>query len=223
MDCGTVLVVDADDSSRTYIGALLAQAGLNAVGATTAAEAFARCKREEPDLVLLDVALPDLDGFAACRQLREQSGEALPIMLLSAHRTDAHDRLAALLLGADDYLVTPFDPAELVARARRHVARSRTNGNGRTGPNGHDEPAGPDFGLTPREREVLHLLASGLDQGAISRRLVISPKTVASHITRILAKLGVHSRAQAVAVAHRESLVADFEAHASVFTAPAPV
>src|SRR5262249_28227440 len=102
-------------------------------------------------------------------------------------------------------------------------ARARTKANGNGVRNSHEEPGSEGFGLTPREREVLNLLAAGLDQGAISRQLVISQKTVASHITRILGKLGVHSRAQAVALAHREELVPDFEAHVSVFAAHAPV
>jgi DNA-binding NarL/FixJ family response regulator len=97
-------------------------------------------------------------------------------------------------------VVKPFDPGELLARVRRSIVRSdlslRRNGDGK----------GSAFGLTGRERDILMLLAEGRRQEAIAAELVISPKTVATHIQRILAKLGVHSRAEAVAVAHREGL-----------------
>jgi len=95
---------------------------------------------------------------------------------------------------SSDYLVKPFAPDELIARLRRLLARtSGKHENGRRA-------------LTAREEEVLKLLAGGLAQNEIAKELVISEKTVASHIERILAKLGVHSRAQAVTVAYQTGL-----------------
>ena len=220
VDCGTVLVVDADDVWRSATAALLTRVGHDTIGAATAADALELARRERPSLVVLDVALPDLDGYEVCRELRDVYGDKLPIILVSADRNEPHDCIAALLIGADDYLAKPYNPGELLARVHRHL--TRTNGsNDLTQPKPNTD--GSDgFGLSPRELEVLRLLASGLDQAAIAQELVISPKTVSSHIQRILAKLGVHSRAQAVAVAHQEGLVADFAAHAVVFAAPAP-
>jgi DNA-binding NarL/FixJ family response regulator len=116
-------------------------------------------------------------------------------MLISGERIEAYDRVAGLLLGADDYVVKPFAPDELTARVRRLIARSSAAEQA----NGHPK-------LTRREGEVLRLLARGRGQIEIANELVISSKTVASHIQHILAKLGVHSRAQAVAVAHRSGL-----------------
>src|SRR5213078_1111954 len=100
-------------------------------------------------------------------------------------------RVAGLLLGADDYLVKPIQFDHLLARVRRLVAQPAPV----VGP-----VASP---LTPREQEVLGLLAEGLEQDEIANRLFITPKTVAKHIERILGKLGVRSRAQAVALALR--------------------
>ena len=126
--------------------------------------------------------------------MRRLHGRAVAILLVSGERIESFDRVAGLLLGADDYLTKPFDPNELLARLEGMLRRVR--------------PATARRNLTARELQVLTLLADGLEQSEIAERLAISPKTVATHIERILAKLGVRSRAQAVAVAYRETLVA---------------
>jgi DNA-binding NarL/FixJ family response regulator len=140
-----------------------------------------------------------MSGYETCHELRNLYGETLPLVLLSGTRVDALDRIAGLLLGADDYIVKPFDPGELLARARLLLRRQK---NGAEHRNGHSPSLDA---LTPREREVLDLLAEGRSQDAIAQELFITPKTVATHIQRVLAKLEVHSRAQAVAVALRQS------------------
>jgi DNA-binding NarL/FixJ family response regulator len=222
MGCGTVLVVDADGEWRSRMAYLLARAGLATVGAASAADALALAQRERPAVVVLDVALPDVDGYELCHELRNAFGDTLPIVVVSADRNEPHDRIAALLIGADDYVAKSCDPGELIARVRRHALRTSGNaGNGRNGKPADHAADREAFGLTRRELAVLQLLAEGLTQRDIARELFISPKTVASHIQRILGKLGVHSRAHAVALAHREGLVPDFAAHSAVFASPA--
>lgn len=190
--CGLVLVVDDDERFRAFVAATLRTAGFESIEAATGPEALACADSEPVDVVLLDVLLPGISGYEVCRRLRDRFGESLPILFVSGVRTEAIDRVAGLLVGSDDYLVKPFAPDELVARVcallrRRERARA---------------PIGNGWGLTPRETEVLGLLASGLGQAEIASRLVISPKTVGTHIEHILSKTGARNRAQAVALAH---------------------
>ena len=150
------------------------------------------------------------------RQLHEAFDSDLPVILVSACQTDAFDRTAGLMLGADDYVSKPLDAGEL-DRARQAVAtpRSAAHQRDRERQNGRQEGRSQDPGLSRREREILSLLADGRTQGQIATELVISPKTVATHIQHILSKLGVHTRAQAVALAFRRGLVdSDVRAHA---------
>ena len=149
-----------------------------------------------------------MTGYEVCRQLRDAYGESLPVIFTATTRTDSADRVAGLLIGADDYVVRPFAPDELIARVRRALVRVAAAPSPRI--------VRPSlYGLTARELEVLALLAYGLSQKAIARELFISPQTVATHIQH-LAKLDVHSRAEAVALAHREQLVDDLASRRQV-------
>jgi DNA-binding NarL/FixJ family response regulator len=172
-------------------------------------EALEEASQVQPALVLLEVNLGEVSGYEVCRELRDRFGDAIAIIFLSGDRTEPYDRAAGLLIGADDYIVKPFDEGELLARVRsalRHSSVPPSNGN-------KGDTAAET--LTSREQEVLTLLARGLTQAEIARQLVISPKTVGGHIQRVLSKLGVHSRAQAVAAAHEQGL-ADVESHALI-------
>jgi len=189
-----VLVVDDDPVICDLVAAALAEHGYATRRASDAREALYLVQREMPDVVLLDVHLPDISGYAVCRRLRDDYGDTLAIILISGERKESMDRVAGMLLGADDYLVKPFVLDELLARVQRLARRARPI------------PRTAIAGLTRRELEILRLLACGLDQADIARDLVITPKTVEKHIEHILLKLGVHSRAQAVALAFQERL-----------------
>jgi DNA-binding NarL/FixJ family response regulator len=196
----TVLVVDDDAAFRALVRGLLERAGFTIGEAADADAALEAVEQTPPDLVLLDVRFPLVSGYELYRRLRDRLGDALPIVFVSGERTDSYDRIAGLLLGADDYVLKPFDPDELTARIRRLIGR----GSNGTAPDQAEELIDD---LTSRERQVLGLLAAGRGSKQIALELVISPRTVGTHIQHILAKLGVHSRAQAAAVAHRAGLV----------------
>jgi DNA-binding NarL/FixJ family response regulator len=146
--------------------------------------------------VVLETWLPGVCGYEVCRALRKSFGDELPIIFVSRHRTEPSDRVAGLVVGADDYVVKPLAPDELLVRVRQLLQRAPAS-----------SPQ-DDWGMTAREVEVLGLLAEGLTQAEIAGRLSISSKTVGAHIEHILTKLDCHSRAQAVAKAFRERLVA---------------
>ena len=192
---GEVLIVSLDDDVREPLTRLFGRAGFSTSTVTSGEDALSTALRERPSLVVLDLELADMTGYELCYELRDQVGEGLPIIFVSGDRTETSDRVAGLLIGADDYLAKPFDVDELLARARRLLARAPLL------------PATADVPLTGREIQVLQLLSDGLTQEAIAKELFISPKTVATHIQRILTKLGVHSRTEAVAIAYRDGLV----------------
>jgi two-component system, LuxR family, response regulator FixJ len=215
-DCGVILVIDQDHEFRELAEDMLGRMSHPARAVASAAEAQAFLDGDRPALVVVEVELPELNGLAVLAQLLETFGNDLPVILTSATRDTPLDRAAGLLLGADDYLVKPIDPAEFVARVRRSLRRSPSAVNGNAA---HQL----ETTLSPREREILALLAEGQTQKQIAASLVISPKTVGTHIQHLLAKLRVHSRAQAVAAAYSRGLVeSDVVAH-ELTLGPLPV
>jgi two-component system OmpR family response regulator len=117
-----ILLIDDDADLAPPLREYFRGFGLELESATHPAEGLALTAREPPDLVVLDVMLPDMDGFEVCRRIRAQ-GE-LPVLMLTA-RGEVMDRVVGLELGADDYLSKPFEPRELVARINRILKRSR--------------------------------------------------------------------------------------------------
>ena len=192
--CGRILVVDDDRDVRLLVRDVLVRAGLDVKAAGDGDDALAALGSWRPDLVVLDVNLPRVSGYELCRRFKE-ADPSVRVLFLSGERTEWFDRVAGLLLGADDYAVKPFDPDELVGRVRGLLAQPA--------------PPVPErmASLTRRELQVLRLLAAGRNQRQIADELVISPRTVGTHIEHILEKLGVRSRSQAIALAYREELV----------------
>jgi two-component system nitrate/nitrite response regulator NarL len=189
-----VLIVDDDESFRSSVVTLLAGAGYSPLAAESGERALALAEAEPPALIVLDVRLPDMSGHEICRRLRERFGDDLPIVFVSGERTEALDRVAGLSVGGDDYLVKPFDPEEFLARIRRLLQRSLPA-----------RALASRFSLlSRREWQVVRLLSEGYTQAEIADKLSVSAGTVGTHVQRVLAKLGVHNRVQAVALVLRD-------------------
>jgi DNA-binding NarL/FixJ family response regulator len=207
---GVIRVLLADDQRvvREGLGTLLGLLdGIELVGtAADGEEAVALAAEHDPDVVLMDLRMPRVDGVEAIRRLAAR-GERPRAIALTTYADDA-SVLGALRAGARGYL-TKDAGAEQILAAVQAVAR----GEAALDPAVQHhvlaaiaEPADLPDGLTPREVEVLQLIAEGLTNAEIAERLVVTPATVKSHVNHIFAKAGVRDRAQAVVYAYSRGL-----------------
>jgi DNA-binding NarL/FixJ family response regulator len=212
MDADPIRVLLADDQRvvREGLAMLLGLLpGIEVVGtAADGEEAVRLAVARAADVVLMDMRMPRMDGIEATRRLAEARPAARVIALTTY--ADEPTVLGALRAGARGYL-TKDAGAEEISRAIDAVARGeaaldRAVQHHVVGAVAQAE-ALPD-GLTPREAEVLALIADGLSNGEIAERLVVSPATVKSHVNRVFAKAGLRDRAQAVAYAYRTGIAA---------------
>ncbi len=201
----TITVLLADDHAivRRGLSELLATAAdLVVVGAAVdGAEAVALAGQHQPDVVLMDLSMPELDGVAATRQLLEISPASRVVILTSFSERDRI--LSAIDAGAVGYLLKDVDPDELLRGIRAAAA-----GEAPFSPRAATAllPGASRPTLTPREREVLSLVAEGLPNKSIARRLGISEKTVKSHVGAVFSALGVADRTSAALWAQRNGL-----------------
>jgi DNA-binding NarL/FixJ family response regulator len=204
-----VLVADDHAVVRTGLEQLLGAAGDMQVTALAADgdEAVRLARETAPDVVLMDLAMPGLDGRDATRHILAERPEIRVVVLTSF--ADRDRILGALDAGATGYLLKDADP-EALLEGVRSAARGEAPLNPRAAREVLDarrpEPTGDDVGLSPREREVLALVAEGLPNKLIARRLEISEKTVKAHLTRVFAALGVTDRTQAALLARERGL-----------------
>jgi DNA-binding NarL/FixJ family response regulator len=194
----SVRVVLADDQTlvRSGFGLLLERAdGIEVVGeASDGAEALERVRSTNPDVVLMDIRMPGMDGLEATRRIASDSRlTGVRVIILT---TFDHDEYVfqALHAGASGFLLKPSITRRLIAEYVSQPGRRR------------HAPAELSE-LTDRELEVLGLVAAGLSNDEIAERLVISPATAKTHVSRILLKLGARDRAQLVVMAYETGLV----------------
>jgi phosphate regulon transcriptional regulator PhoB len=209
-----VLVVEDEPDIRNLIVHHLTRDGFRCRAVASGAEALQRVRAAPPDLVVLDLMLPGMDGLDVCRRLRSDPGSAgVPIIMLTA-KADEVDRILGLEMGADDYVVKPFSPKELVARVRAVLRRARPAAPGHVVSGGaitldaarhHVTVAGAPVELTPKEFELLHALLESAGR-VLSREHLLSKvwgyaradeiesRTVDVHVRRLRAKLGHESR-----------------------------
>lgn len=210
--------VIADDQAlvRTGFRMILAADGIEVVAeASNGAEAISAVRRTRPDVVLMDIRMPQMDGLEATRQILSDGADGTRILILTTYDLD-HYVYAALTAGASGFLLKDVSPEHLVASVR--LVQS---GDALLAPTitrrlierfAHRDEAKSAVhrdlsGLTPRELEVLRLLATGLSNAELADRLTLSATTVKTHVARILSKLGLRDRVQAVVLAYETGLI----------------
>jgi DNA-binding NarL/FixJ family response regulator len=210
-----VLIVDDDDLMRAGLrGVLSSDPAIEVVGeAGDGREAAYRTRLLRPDVVLMDVRMPDLDGISATRELLATFPQARVVILTTFEQDDYI--FGALTAGASGFLLKRTRPEELIAAIHTIAAgdsllspsvtsRVIERMAGQPTLEGARDPRLAE--LTPRETEVLELIARGLSNGEIAAELVIGESTVKTHLKRVLAKLQVRDRVQAVIFAYESGL-----------------
>ena len=211
-----IMIVDDEEAIASLVEVYLQNEGFVVHKCFTAAQALACVEREKLDLAILDVMLPDLDGFTLCQKIRQH--HLFPILMLTAKVEDM-DKITGLTLGADDYITKPFNPLELVARVKtqlRRYIRYNPGGGEPAEDQGYDIRGlqisksthkcllfGEELALTPLEFSILWYLCSRQGQVVSSEELfeavwgekyMDSNNTVMSHIARLREKMHENSR-----------------------------
>jgi DNA-binding NarL/FixJ family response regulator len=200
-----------------FAGLLGTQPDFTVVGtAGDGAEAVRICRELRPDVVLMDVRMPGMDGIEATRQLAGQDGDAPRVLILTTFDLDEYV-YDALCAGASGFLLKDvtaerlFEAVRVVAAGEALLAPTVTrrliSEFARQRPHAAAPSAGRLAALTPRETQVLKLVAEGLSNPEIAARLVVTEETVKTHVSRVLAKLGLRDRTQAVVTAYESGLV----------------
>ncbi len=205
-----ILVVDDNLTLRTVLIHYLEKRGYLVQAVARVTDALAVFDEDPADLVVSDIVMPDIDGFEFCRRLRAtRSGQLVPFIFLSS-KAEVDDRVQGHAMGADDYLIKPFEPRELLAKIESQLERSRRF---------HAElvrlmqqpPAPPTelpeptpLPLTRAEKKVFWQVIQGYTNKQIGDRLEISPRTVQTHLSNILSKLRLENRSQLVRYAFEQ-------------------
>ena len=175
--------------------------------ADSGATAVQLCAQVKPDVILMDMVMPDMDGPSATRIIRQKFPE-VQIIALTSFKEEGLVQ-SALEAGAIGYLLKDISADDLAQAIRAaHIGRATLSPEAaQVLVDAASQPPAPGHDLTERERTVLALLVEGLNNSQIAQRLVVSPSTIKSHVSNILSKLGVASRTEAVALALRHKLV----------------
>lgn len=229
MPSGQLLIVDDEPGLRQAVQAYLEEEGFKVDVASNAREGWDMLQKLSPDLVISDIMMPQVDGYQFLKQLREDPRyQTVPVVFLTA-RGMTSDRIQGYNAGCDAYLPKPFDPDELVAIVTnlldRRAAVTKPSGDGETPDIAEmarqiaqikamlsqrgtiaQTPTPINLDLTPREQSVLELVAEGLMNKEIARRLETSVRNVEKYVSRLFGKTGTNSRTELVRYALEHGL-----------------
>jgi DNA-binding response OmpR family regulator len=209
MSKGIVLVIDDETDLVELVRYNLEKEGFDVMGASDGESGLSQAAREKPDVIVVDLMLPGIDGLEVCRLLRAGGGTSrIPIIILTAKASES-DRVVGLEIGADDYLTKPFSPRELIARIKALIRRSTgfrqqaaiiRRGRLTIDPASHEVFCGDRaVELTATEYRLLHFLAShpgfvysrgAIIDGALGRDVTVLERTIDVHIMALRKKLG---------------------------------
>ncbi len=200
-----ILIVDDDVTLRTALSRYLSKRGYAVLDAASAIEALVMFEADPSDLIVSDVLMPEMDGFEFCRRLRTtRLGQLVPFIFLSS-KAEVEDRVQGHSIGADDYVIKPFEPRELLAKIEAQLERTRRTHAEivrmiqQTTIAVPPEAAIPlPLPLTPAEEKVFWEVIQGHTNKQIGEHLFVSPRTVQTHLSNILNKLQLENRSQLV-------------------------
>lgn len=188
-----ILIIDDEKDMQSVLACLVKSEGYEAVVAGNGNTALKEISTHSPDLILLDIRLPGIDGMTLLKRIREIDRNII-IIMITGHG-DIKDAVRAMKLGAFDYITKPFNNEDIIAAIKNALQAKDTDYNSQS------------IFLSLREKEVLNWLKKGKSNWDISNILGISRRTVSFHVTNIMQKLNAVSRTQAVAVAIERGLI----------------
>jgi DNA-binding NarL/FixJ family response regulator len=192
-----LLLVDDDPNLVLLVRDYLEFRGYEVISASNGREALETLDNNIPDMIICDVMMPEVDGYSFVADLRKRQDIGwIPVLFLSA-KGQSQDRIKGLNLGADVYMVKPFEPEELVAQVESSLSQSgRIRQYADTGaPSETLIQVNPSVELTPTEVKVVQLVAKGLANKDIALQMKLSQRTVESHVSNMLGKTGLNNRA----------------------------
>jgi DNA-binding NarL/FixJ family response regulator len=193
-----LLLIDDDPNLILLVKDYLEFRGYEVVTADNGKEALKLLSQEPPDMIICDIMMPEMDGYGLIENVRQDRRTGwIPVLFLSA-KGQSQDRIKGLNLGADVYMVKPFEPEELVAQVESSLKQTSRLISHKDGIGEDNSPiqVPPSVELTPTELKVVQLVARGLANREIAIQMNVSQRTIESHVSNMLGKTGLSNRTE---------------------------
>jgi DNA-binding NarL/FixJ family response regulator len=194
-----LLLIDDDPNLILLVKDYLEFRGYEVVTAENGREALEVLEQDIPDMIICDVMMPEMDGYQLVSTIRQDSKTSwIPVLFLSA-KGQSQDRVKGLNIGADVYMVKPFEPEELVAQVESSLKQASRLIQHKDAKGGDSSPKIQvpfDVELTPTELRVVQFVARGMANREIAEELNVSQRTIESHVSNMLGKTGLHNRTE---------------------------